>query len=38
MINRLKHSITIVDIAVPHDENLMKVEEEKQIKYLDSDP
>ncbi|CAB3260828.1 unnamed protein product [Arctia plantaginis] len=35
VIDRLERRAMIVDIAVPHDENLVKVEKEKQIKYLD---
>uniref|UniRef100_A0A2A4JL63 Reverse transcriptase zinc-binding domain-containing protein n=1 Tax=Heliothis virescens TaxID=7102 RepID=A0A2A4JL63_HELVI len=35
VIDRLARRAMIVDVAVPHDENLVKAEKEKQIKYLD---
>ncbi|CAB3261268.1 unnamed protein product [Arctia plantaginis] len=35
VIDRLERRAMIVGIAVPHDENLVKVEKEKQIRYLD---
>ncbi|KAJ8736966.1 hypothetical protein PYW07_000237 [Mythimna separata] len=35
VIDRLERRTMIVDIAVPHDENLVKAEKEKQTKYLD---
>uniref|UniRef100_A0A2H1WV36 SFRICE_037759 n=1 Tax=Spodoptera frugiperda TaxID=7108 RepID=A0A2H1WV36_SPOFR len=35
VINRLARRTVIIDIAIPHDENLEKVEKDKQIKYLD---
>lgn len=35
VIDRLARRTMIVDITIPHDENLVKAEKEKQIKYLD---
>ena len=35
VIDRLVRRAMIVDITVPHDENLVKAEKDKQFKYLD---
>ena len=35
VIDRLERRTMIVDLTIPHDENLVKAEKEKQIKYLD---
>ncbi|CAH0696896.1 unnamed protein product [Spodoptera exigua] len=33
--DRLARRTTIIDVAIPHDENLVKAEKDKQLKYLD---
>ena len=35
VVDRSERRAMIVDITVPHDENLVKAEKDKQIKYLD---
>lgn len=35
MIDRSERRAMIIDITIPHDENLVKAEKDKQIKYLD---
>lgn len=34
-IYRLQRRAMILDVTVPHDENLVKAEKDKQLKYLD---
>ena len=35
VIDRSARRVMIIDVTIPHDENLMKAEKEKHIKYLD---
>ncbi|CAB3220135.1 unnamed protein product [Arctia plantaginis] len=35
VIDRLERRAMIVDITIPHDDNLLKAEKDKQVKYLD---
>ena len=35
MMDRSARRVMIIDVTIPHDENLVKAEKEKQIKYLD---
>ena len=35
VIDRSARRVMIIDVTIPHDENLVKAEKEKQIKYLD---